>query len=166
MSKKDDTFELADVAPFASGQPFEAMVPGSRFRTARRTVTESDLVSFVTLVGITEPLFLDAQGSRDAGYAGRLVPAALTFSYAEGLVMQTNVIHGTGLAFMRSDLDVRAPVFVGDSITVVVQVLESRPSGSGTRGVVTTRNSVVNQDGSVVMIYEPVRLIRGRSYPS
>jgi acyl dehydratase len=116
------------------------------------------------MAGMTEPLFLDAEGSQAAGYAGRLVPGALTFAYAEGLVMQTNVIHGTGLAFMHAGLDVRNPVFTGDSITVVVEVLQSRPSGSGARGVVTTRNTVFNQDGAVVMVYEPVRLIKGRSY--
>jgi acyl dehydratase len=67
---------------------------------------------------------------------------------------------------MSTEMNVLAPVFVGDSITVVVEVLESRPSGSGARGVVTARNTVVKQDGSVVMVYTPVRLVKGRSYGS
>ena len=95
------------------GQTFEEMVVGSRFRTASRTITETDLVTFVTLTGMNEPLFLDEAGSRDAGYAGRLVPGALVFSYAEGLVMQTGVIHGTGMAFLRADVSVQAPVSSG-----------------------------------------------------
>ena len=60
------------------------MVPGSRFRTASRTITETDLITFVTLAGMNEPLFYDEAGSLDAGYAGRLVPGALVFAYAEG----------------------------------------------------------------------------------
>lgn len=40
---------------------------------------------------------------------GRLVPGALTFVFAEGLVIQTGVIHGTGLAFLGTELRVVAP---------------------------------------------------------
>jgi acyl dehydratase len=88
----------------------------------------------------------------------------MTFAYAEGLVLQTNALHGTGIAFMHSDLDITAPVYVGDTISVVVEVTEARPSKSGGRGVVTTRNTVVNQRGDIVLTYQPVRLIRGRDF--
>ena len=84
----------------------------------------------------------------------------MTFSYAEGLVIQGGSIHGTGLAFLSSDLTIHAPVYTGDTITVVVEVTEQRPTSKGGRGVVTTRNRVVNQDGVVVMTYTPARLTR------
>jgi acyl dehydratase len=90
--------DLAGVPALLHGQTFGEMVPGSRFRTASRTITETDLVTFVTLTGMNEPLFYDEGGSLDANYAGRLVPGALVFSYAEGLVMQTGAVHGTGMA--------------------------------------------------------------------
>jgi acyl dehydratase len=155
--------DLAGVPTLVHGQTFEEMVAGSRFRTASRTITETDLINFVTLTGMNEPLFFDEAGSLDAGYAGRLVPGALVFSYAEGLVMQTGVIHGTGMAFLRADVDVKAPVFVGDTITVIVEVTAARAASTGARGVVTTRNTVVKRRGGTVLIYEPVRLIRGRA---
>jgi len=155
--------DLAGLPTLVHGQTFEEMVVGSRFRTASRTITETDLVTFVTLTGMNEPLFLDEAGSLDAGYAGRLVPGALVFSYAEGLVMQTGVIHGTGMAFLRADVSVAAPVFVGDTITVVVEVVAARAASTGPRGVVTTRNTVVKRGGAAVLVYEPVRLIRGRA---
>ncbi|MCW2622293.1 MAG: hypothetical protein JWL64_1895 [Frankiales bacterium] len=154
--------DLSSIPTLVHGLTFEDNVVGSTFQTSSRTVTESDLVAFVTLAGLNEPLFLDARGSADAGYAGRLVPGTLTFAYAEGLVMQTGVIHGTGMAFMRADVDVKGPVFVGDTITVVVEVLESRAARTGARGIVTTRNTVVKDDGKIVMVYEPVRLIKGK----
>lgn len=158
-----DTADLWQVPQLLHGQTFEEMAVGGRFRTASRTITETDLISFVTLTGMNEPLFYDEEGSREAGYAGRLVPGALVFSYAEGLVMQTGAIHGTGMAFLRADVDVKAPVFTGDTITVVVEVTESRAASSGQRGVVTTRNTVVKRGGGTVLVYEPVRLIRGRA---
>ena len=52
--------------------------------------------------------------------------------------------------------------FLGDNtITVVVEVTEQRAASSGNRGVVTTRNTVYNQGGDIVMVYSPVRLTKG-----
>jgi acyl dehydratase len=59
---------------------------------------------------------------------------------------------------------VKKPVFVGDTISAVVEVLDARKASKGERGVVTTRVSVRNQDDEEVLVYEPVRLIRGRDY--
>jgi acyl dehydratase len=148
----------------AKGQTWEDMTVGSAFRTAARTITETDLVTFVTWAGFTEALFLDASHAAAGGYTGRLVPGALVYCLAEGLVMQTNVLNGTGLAFMSMDLTINRPSYVGDTIHVVVEVTESRAASKGERGVVTTRNSVRNHRGEDVLSYTPVRLIRGRGY--
>jgi acyl dehydratase len=145
------------------GRTWEEMPVGFRFRTERRTISETDLINFVTLVGANEPLFFDEGFGAANGYAGRLVPGMMTFSYAEGLVIQTGSIHGTGLAFLHMDLDIKAPVFVGDTIAVVVEVTESRPASSGNRGLVTTRNTVFKHDGTVAMVYSPIRLTKGAS---
>jgi enoyl-CoA hydratase len=69
-----------------------------------------------------------------------------------------------GLAFMSMDLTIKRPAYVGDTLHVVVEVTEARAASTGPRGVVTTRNSVRNQRGEDVLIYIPVRLIRGRGY--
>ncbi|HSS11647.1 MAG TPA: MaoC family dehydratase N-terminal domain-containing protein [Acidimicrobiales bacterium] len=153
-----------DVPMLVRGQTWEEMTVGSAFRTAARTVTEADLVSFITLFGFNEPLFWDARHASGAGYEGRLVPGALTYCIAEGLTIQSHVLHGTGLAFMHMELDVRGPVVVGDTLEVVVEVTDARPSSKPGRGVVTARNTVFNQRGKDVLVYTPVRLIRGRDY--
>lgn len=92
---------------------------------------ETDLVNFIALFGFNEPLFWDARHAATAGITGRLVPGALTDCIAEGLVLQTHVPHGTGLAFMGMQLDVKRPVFVGDTLYAVVEVTESRPASAG-----------------------------------
>jgi acyl dehydratase len=74
------------------------------------------------------------------------------------------VINTTGLAFMSMDLTIKRPAYVGDTIHVVVEVIQTRAASTGQRGVVTTRNSVRNQRGEDVLVYNPVRLIRGRGY--
>lgn len=150
-----------DVPQLIHGRTWEEMPVGFRFRTAARTITETDLMSFISLVGINEPLFLDERFGRDHGYAGRLVPGTLTFTYAEGLVIQSGCIHGTGLAFLHTDLDIKAPVYVGDTVSVHVEVTAQRAASTGNRGLITTLNSVHNQRGDLVMTYSPVRLTKG-----
>jgi acyl dehydratase len=156
--------DLAEVPLLVRGQTFEEMVVGAVFRTASRTITETDLVNFVTWGGFTEPLFWDAEHASGGGYTGRLVPGALVYCLGEGLVLQTNVLHGTGLAFMSMDLSVKRPAYVGDTLHVIVEVTDCRKASAGERGVVTTRNTVRNQRGEDVLVYTPVRLIRGRDY--
>ena len=153
--------------PFARGLYWTDMTVGSAYSTASRMVTETDLMRFVSM-GFTEPLFMDPAGAQAAGYRGRLVPGALTFALAEGLLMQTNVIHGTGIAFLGTTMTVVAPVFVGDTIGVAWTVTEARPTSRDNRGIVTTRNRVRRQDGQIVMEYSPTRMIAGppRSGPA
>jgi acyl dehydratase len=154
----DDNF---DAVPLIHGRTWEEMPQGMTFRTDARTITETDLISFITLCGFNEPLFWDARQSASAGYPGRLVPGALTYSLAEGLVIQTHVLHGTGIAFMHAELDVRRPVVVGDTIEVVVEVMEVHAASKHGRGLVTTLNTVLNHRGEAVLVYSPLRLIRG-----
>lgn len=153
-----------DVPLLGQGLTWEDMTAGSSFRTASRTITESDLMSFVHLAGFNEPLFYDASHAAGGGYTGRLVPGALVYVLAEGLILQTNVLHGTGLAFMHMEFSVKAPTYVGDTLRVVVTTTESRASSRPGRGVVTSRCTVLNQHRTEVAVFTPVRLIRGRDF--
>ena len=153
-----------DVEPLVRGRTWEEMTPGSVFRTARRTVTEADLIAFITWGGFNEPLFYDAAHAAAGGYRGRLIPGAMIYCMAEGLILQTNVLNGTGLAFMHMELTVHRPVFVGDTLHALVRTDESRASSKPGRGVVTATVSVRNQRDEEVLVFSPVRLIRGRDY--
>lgn len=132
-----------------------------RFKTFGRTITETDIITFVNCVGMHEPLFVDAEyrktGSAIAGFAA---PGSLVFCIAEGLTL-AGTGHGTGLAFLHTELDIKAPVLVGDTIHVELEVIESRASSNG-RGLVRTANEVKNQRGELVLHYTPLRLMRGR----
>ncbi len=156
----------ADVPLAQHGRTWEEMAVGTSFRTAARTVTESDLTTFVNLCGFNEPLFYDAHHAAEGGYTGRLVPGALVYAIGEGLVIQTHSFAGTGLAFMHMELDVRRPTFVGDTLDVVVEITTSRASSKPGRGVVESRNTVYNDRGEEVLVYTPVRLLRGRDFTS
>jgi hypothetical protein len=136
---------------------YEDLHVGFRFRTHRRTIAEADLAGFVNLTWLTEELFTVADDSGRA-IKGRPVPAALVYSFAEGLLLPT--MQDTGLAFLNATVDVKAPTFVGDTIHVEAEVTECRLTSKGDRGLVRFANRVVKQDGTVVLEYNPLRLLR------
>lgn len=156
-SSADDQYEI-----LARGLTWQELTVGRRFQTGARTITESDLVSFVAGMGLYESLFMNADEGFPAGdRTGRLVPGLLPLGIAEGLVVQTNMIGGTGMALLSLQVDVRGPTFVGDTIRVRLEVTESRATSTPGRGIVTTRNEILNQDDHVVIEYQPVRMIAG-----
>lgn len=135
---------------------------GQRFKTFGRTITETDIVNFISCVGMLEALFVDAEyRARHSAIPGRPAPAALVFSMAEGLVLNATG-QGTGLAFLNMQLDVQGPVLQGDTIHVEIEIIEVRPTSKGGRGLVRTRNAIVNQRGETVIVYTPLRLMEGR----
>lgn len=132
---------------------------GQRFRTFRRTVTEADLMGFVALTGMQEPLFVDA--THDSAMGARPVPGVLTYALIEGMLLR-GMVHGTGLALLESTQRPLAPVRVGDTIGALVTVTAVRPTRSGGRGVVASEVRVTNQHGEAVMDYSVTRLLAGR----
>ena len=148
--------KLLGMGPF-----WDDLAVGDRFRTAGRTLTETDLVNFVNLTWLTEELFTNTKDRKTMAIEGRVVPAALVYSCAEGLLLP--MIQGTGLAFLNATLDVKGPTFVGDTIHVECTVVEARKTSKGSRGLVRTENKVVNQDGDTILAYNPLRMMKGRN---
>ena len=143
------------------GVTFEEHRVGARYRTLGRTVSQTDIVTFVNLCGFTEPLFMDMEYVRtESVFARRAAPGALTFALAEGLVMQTGLIHGTGMAFLGADVTVRAPVLEDDTIRVEVEVVDTRETKKPDRGIVTYRHRVLNQRDETVLEARIQRMIR------
>jgi acyl dehydratase len=146
------------------GVNFEEHAIGAVYRTLGRTVSETDIVTFVNLCGFNEPLFYDMEFvKRESVFGRRAAPGALTFALSEGLVMQTGLIHGTGMAWLGGEVRVSAPVLEGDTIHVEVEVLDKRETKKADRGIVTYRHRVLNQRDEVVLELKIQRMIRRKS---
>ena len=143
---------MSGALPFVGrGFAFEELRLGFRFRTHRRTIREADLAAFVALTGLTEEIFSVKEENQ-------LVPGALVYSFAEGLLLPS--MQDTGLAFLGATLDVKLPTLVGDTIHVECEVTEHRLTSKGDRGLVRFANMVMNQNGEVVLEYNPLRLLK------
>jgi acyl dehydratase len=146
------------------GLTFEQHEIGATFKTLSRTVSETDIVTFVNLCGFIEPLFVDMDYvARESMFKRRAAPGALTFALSEGLIMQTGLIHGTGMAYLGGELRLTAPVLEGDTLTVEVEVTDKRETKKTDRGIVTYRHRVLNQRGEQVLEAQVQRMIRRAS---
>jgi acyl dehydratase len=146
------------------GVNFEEHAIGAVYRTLGRTVSETDIVHFVNLCGFNEPLFYDMEYvKRESVFGRRAAPGALTFALSEGLVMQTGLIHGTGMAWLGGEVRVSAPVLEGDTIRVEIEVIDKRETKKADRGIVTYRHRVLNQRDEVVLELKIQRMIRRKA---
>jgi acyl dehydratase len=147
------------------GWYFDDFEVGQVHTTMGRTVTEADVVNFVTFGGIFEEIFINAEYAKAGSlFKGRVAPFLLTLVFAEGLYVQTGHTH-KGRAFLGlEDLRMTAPVFCGDTIHVEVTVESARrSSGRPDHGILTLAHRVVNQHGVQAMSYRTTRMLACRA---
>jgi len=143
------------------GLTYEQHEIGAKYATSGRTVGDADLSAFVNLCGFTEPLFMDMEYvAKESVFKGRPAPGAFTFCLAEGLVIQTGLIHGTGMSYLGSEVRIVAPVLAGDTIRVSITITDKRETSKRDRGIVTYKHEVTNQRGELVLEAVVRRMIR------
>lgn len=150
-----------DIETVGLGQYFEDLPVGRKFRTIGRTIQDADICAFINVIHMTEVLFTDMEFLKnESDIKGRLAPGALSYCFAEGLLAQATM-QKTGYAFLGMELNIKNPAFAGDTIHVECEVVEARLSKSRPgRGLVRTFNRVVKQDGTEVLTYTPLRMIK------
>jgi len=143
------------------GLTYEEHAVGAVYRTLGRTVSEADICAFVNLCGFNEPLFMDMEYvATESVFKGRAAPGAMTFALSEGLIMQTGLIHGTGMSYLGGEIRIVSPVLEGDTLRVGVTITDKRETKKSDRGIVTYRHEVTNQRGEVVLEATVKRMIR------
>ena len=144
-----------------TGFYFQDLSIGMRFRSAGRTITQADLSAFCNLSWLTEELFTNAAHRGEMALPDAVVPGSLVYAFAEGLMLP--MMQDTGLAFLEADVKVKGPTVVGDTITVYCEVVEARLTSRGDRGLVRTFNSVRRADGTELLTYNPLRMLKARA---
>lgn len=153
---------MSDLPTVGIGMHYDELEVGQKFKTFGRTITVPDIVNFVGATGFVEVLFTDTEYLRDeTSFDGRLAPGALVYCIAEGLLMQATM-QKTGLAFLGMELNIEGPCFAGDTIHVEVEVTEIKKTSKGNRALVRTRNEIKNQKGETLIVYTPLRMLKGR----
>lgn len=153
-----------DIPTVGLGLCFEDLPVGHRFKTIGRTIQDADICAFINVIHMTEVLFTDMEFLKhESDIKGRLAPGSLVYCFAEGLLAQATM-QKTGYAFLGMELSIRNPAFAGDTLHVECEVIEARLSKSRPgRGLVRSRNRVLKQDGTELLTYTPLRMIKCRN---
>ena len=127
-----------------------------------RTITEADNVWFTLLTMNTHPLHFDAAYAAKSEFGRPLVNSCLTLSMVVGMSV-SDVSQKATANLGWKEIELRAPVFVGDTIYAESEVLSKRESASRpTQGIVTVRTSGLKADGVVFMTFERSVLVPKR----
>jgi acyl dehydratase len=130
---------------------YEDLREGQTFTTPGRTVTEADLVAFAGLSGDYNSIHTDAEFAKGTAYGQRVVHGLLGLSILTGLMDRLGVFDGSAIAMLGIDeWRFRAPIMVGDTITVEMTITSLRLTSGGDRGIVGRHYRIRNQDGVTV----------------
>jgi acyl dehydratase len=138
--------------PSPHGLYFEEFTVGHTIRTPGRTITEADIVGFAGLSGDFNLIHTDAVYAATTPFGQRVAHGLLALSVASGLAVRTGILEGTVLAFREiNEWKFSQPVYIGDTLTVEIEVTEVKPLPRLGGGSVTLRLDVHNQSGASVM---------------
>jgi acyl dehydratase len=135
-----------------------------RVTSHRRTITETDIVNFVNLVGLHEPPFIDMEWVEKMPgiHNKRFAPAPLLISLGMGLVA-TSIMEVVDAITAKEGLGrfhgmvgveaaVKSPAFPGDTLSVELEARVDRRTKRG-QTLVALQHVVNNQRNEVVLIF-------------
>ena len=123
---------------------FEQINPGDS-ASFTKTISESDVYLFAGITGDLNPAHVDAVSAANGMFKQRIAHGMLTGSFISTvLAMQ---LPGPGTIYVGQNLQFRAPVLIGDTITARVEAIEKLEP----RKWVKFRTTITNQDGKLVV---------------
>ena len=129
---------------------FTELAPGQRFTSHRRTLTETDHQLFMMLSGDWSPIHADADYARAHKLGQRIVHGGLGIALTLGLQTSALEFADTLLgALGLTDWTFKAPLFIGDTIFVEVEILEKRPASSGDKYVLRRKLRLLKSDNTL-----------------
>ncbi len=134
------------------GLYFEEFEVGQRMSSVGRTITEADVVNFAGVSADYNLIHTDIAYSADSLYEQRVAHGLLVLSVASGLAMRTGLMEGTVIAWRDiRDWRFSQPVFIGDTVHVELEVVETKPIPRLGGGQVNLGVKIINQHDKTVM---------------
>lgn len=110
-----------------------------------KTITETDVYLFAGVTGDFNPAHVNAQYAQDTPFKKRIAHGMLSASLIS-TILGTN-LPGKGTIYMGQKVQFLAPVYLGDTITAMVEVKELIPE----KNRVILHTYCKNQDGAMVL---------------
>ena len=107
--------------------------------------TENEVLTFAEISGDHNPIHIDPQFAASSQFKRQIVHGMLTAGLISAILgMQ---LPGPGCIYLKQELNFRAPVFFGDTITATVTVSKLRED----KPIITLTTNCMNQDGILVL---------------
>ena len=126
-----------------SNVTFDEIVIGDT-ATYTRLITNQEVEAFAAISGDHNPLHLDPDYAATTPFGECIAHGMLTGALISAAIAMQ--LPGPGSVYLNQSLQFRAPVFLGDTLTVTLEVTEKH----GKRPWVTLSCTVENQDGKAV----------------
>ena len=112
------------------------------------------VVAFADLVGDHNPVHLDEAFAATTRFGRRIAHGMLVAGLISTVLASD--LPGPGTVYLSQTLQFKAPVYLGDTITVTVEVVKAR----GDKPIITLATVCTNQDGKPVIEGEAVVLVQ------
>jgi acyl dehydratase len=143
---------MTEKSSFNRGQYFEEFTVGQKIITVGRTVAESDIFTFAGFSGDYNQIHTDAEFAKNTPFGQRVAHGLLGLSIASGLAMRTGMLEGTVIAFREiNNWKFIAPVYIGDTLHVEMEVMETKALPRIGGGSVVITLDVKKQSGETTM---------------
>ena len=132
------------------GLYFEEFTVGNKLTTEKRTVTEDDIMTFARLSGDDNRIHTNPEFSKTTMFGKQVAHGLLGLAIASGLAWKTGILDGTVIAFREvNEWKFVKPVFIGDTIYVNLETVETKALPRIGGGSVTITLEVLNQNNEV-----------------
>jgi len=141
----------------------EALANETQLTGGRYVVTEEEILEFGRRFD-PQPFHTDPVAAKDGPFGGLVAPGALSFAIRNALHNQLPVRAKLFAGLGLDNLLLPHPVRPGDVLSLRVEFVEARRSKSRPRtGVVVTRQSVLNQNGTTVLTMDAKMMVHART---
>ena len=122
---------------------FEDIQVGQR-ATFGKTITEADVFAFAGITGDFNPIHVNVEFAKTSMFGKRVAHWMLTASLVDQTL--TN-LGGLGTIHLSEAVKFLAPVFIGDTVTVVSEVVGK----DAAKNRMTVKSTLTNQEGKTVL---------------
>ncbi len=145
-----------------NGLWFEEFVVGDQAQSASRTITEADIVAFAGLTGDFNEIHTSEEFSKQSYFGKRIAHGLMGLSIASGLATRMGFMSTTVEMFRSVEWEFTAPIFIGDTVHVQVEVAELKAFPRLKNGRVIFKVSLLNQRAEVTQRGTWSLLVKGK----
>ncbi len=126
------------------GKTIEELNPGDSAQFTK-TVSESDIYLYAGITGDLNPAHIDHEYASNTFFKARIAHGMLSAGFISAAIGMK--LPGPGTIYREQHLKFMAPVYIGDTISAIVEVLEIDPE----RKIITLATRCFNQDKTLVL---------------